>query len=96
MIVRWDAGLTGVQGLGSGDKALTRRQKKHLGTIDIALQTYVMAQEPLHHHNKYLSSQLLEQLQNLNCFNSSNSNHNLLEIFKKMRERGEKEEKRRV
>lgn len=66
MTVRWDAGLTGAQCLGSGDKALTRRQKKHLGTFGMALQTCVMAQESLHHHHKYLSSDLLEQLQNLN------------------------------
>lgn len=82
MIVRWDAGLRGVQYLGSGDKALTRRRKIHLGTFDMALQTFVMAQESLHQHKEYLPSELLEQLQNLNYFNSTNSNCKLLHFFK--------------
>lgn len=63
------------------DEVLTRRQEKHLGTSD-------MAHESLRHHPKYLSSELLEQLQNLNYFTSSNSNHHLLK--EKRREGGEK------
>lgn len=72
MIIRWDAGFTRGQCLGSGDKALTRRQKKTLGTFDMALQTCVIAQESLHHHKKHLCSELLEQLQNFIYFNSTN------------------------
>lgn len=71
------------------DEVLTRRQEKHLGTSD-------MAHESLHHHPKYLSSELLEQLENLNYVNSSNSNHQLLtEKGRKGGEEGrdEKEEK---
>lgn len=47
----------------------------------MALQIYVVAQESIHPHKKYSSSELLEQLQNLDYFNSTNSNHKLLKFF---------------